>query len=91
MSEMKNVSSDLRKDFGARLNEFKQFAEAKYEDYKEQKSGAVKADKPKEDMSLPAYPSETGARHPIQQTMNKMIDIFAKIGFTVTEGSGDRR
>lgn len=86
MSEMKHVSSDLKKDFGARLNEFKQFAEAKYEEYKEAKGKSVKTKEVRTDFSLPGYPSAVGSRHPIQLTMNKMIGIFEKIGFTVTEG-----
>ena len=47
MSEMKHVSSDLKKDFGARLNEFKQFAESKYDDYKSSKSENPKSQNPK--------------------------------------------
>ena len=89
MSEMKNVSSDLKKEFGARLNEFKQFAEHKYEEYKDSKEGHTLQQKQTDahtDYSLPPYPSETGARHPIQITMNKMISIFEKIGFSVAEG-----
>jgi len=90
MGEMKNVSVDLKKEFGARLNEFKQFAEAKYDEYREGKEGSASVGKGqaeiKPDYTLPAYPSETGARHPIQLTMNRMISIFEKIGFTVTEG-----
>jgi phenylalanyl-tRNA synthetase alpha chain len=87
MSEMKNVSKDLKKDFGARLNEFKQFAEAKYEEYKdESKVDSTKSKEKTIDYSMPPYPSETGARHPIQITMNKMISIFEKIGFSVSEG-----
>lgn len=88
MGEMKNVSSDLKKEFGQRLNEFKQFAEAKYNDLKDANTVTKATGKAAKqiDYSLPAYPSETGARHPIQLTMNKMISIFEKIGFTVTEG-----
>ena len=86
MGEMKNVSSDLKKEFGARLNEFKQFAESKYEEYKSGESSDTKSNAPKIDYSLPSYPSESGARHPIQITMNKMISIFEKIGFSVAEG-----
>ncbi len=91
MGEMKHVSHDLKKDFGARLNEFKQFAEAKYEAYKESKGDSTKGEKQQSnekpiDLSLPGFPSAVGSRHPIQITMNKMIGIFEKIGFTVSEG-----
>ena len=36
MGEMKNVPAEEKKDFGQILNEFKQFAEAKYESLKNQ-------------------------------------------------------
>ncbi len=86
MSEMKNVSKEMRKDFGEKLNEFKIFAETKYHEYKGVESPEAGNKKDAYDYSLPAYPSETGSRHPIQIVMNKMISIFEKIGFTVTEG-----
>jgi phenylalanyl-tRNA synthetase alpha chain len=86
MGEMKNVSSDMRKDFGPRMNEFKLFAEAKYEEFKSSHISKDVETNQIIDYSLPAYPSEQGARHPIQVTMNKMIRIFEKIGFSVAEG-----
>ena len=86
MSEMKNVSKYMKKDFGAKLNEFKIFAETKYEEYKGVSSTDKESANEAIDYSLPGFPSETGSRHPIQLVMNKMISIFEKIGFTVTEG-----
>lgn len=86
MGEMRNVSSDLKKEFGARLNEFKVFAESKYEELKSLDTAGPAKTKATVDTSLPAYPAETGSRHPIQIVMNKMIAIFEKIGFTVAEG-----
>ncbi len=85
MGEMKNVSSELKKDFGLKMNEFKVFAETKYTEFID--STAESKDQTSTvDFSLPSYPSELGARHPIQLTMNKMISIFEKIGFSVAEG-----
>ncbi len=39
-AEMKNVPGDQKKEFGQVLNEFKQLAEAKYEDWKNNLAGA---------------------------------------------------
>ncbi len=86
MGEMKNVSADMRKDFGLRMNEFKQFAEQKLEQYKELHSPSNGKKEQNIDTTLPGYTSETGARHPIASTMDTMISIFEKIGFTVAEG-----
>ncbi|HMN33231.1 MAG TPA: phenylalanine--tRNA ligase subunit alpha [Chitinophagaceae bacterium] len=87
MGEMKSVPNEMKKDFGALLNEFKQFAELKYEEAKSANSEKSQVNSESTiDYSLPGYPSVTGSRHPIQLTMNKMISIFEKIGFTVAEG-----
>ena len=89
MSEIKNISSDRRKEFGLCMNEFKQFAENKLN---ESNSNSPTTDNPapttklKQDYTLAGFPHEIGARHPIHTTMEKMISIFEKIGFTVTEG-----
>lgn len=86
MNEMRNVPKELKKDFGARLNEFKLSAEAKYDEYKAIAPATKSGLSGKLDATLPGYPSETGSRHPIQIVMNKMIAIFERIGFTVAEG-----
>lgn len=86
MGEMKNVSVEMKKDFGAKLNDFKQFAESKFQEWKENQTPTHATNEQKIDLSLPGIPSATGSRHPIQRTMNKMIAIFEKIGFTVAEG-----
>ena len=38
------------------------------------------------DLTRPGEPMELGARHPISLVKNQIIDIFSRIGFTVSEG-----
>ena len=38
------------------------------------------------DLSLPAPPRRTGCVHPIMQTMDEMIAVFADMGFALAEG-----
>lgn len=38
------------------------------------------------DVTLPGHAPELGCPHPIQQTMERLIDIFTGMGFTVVEG-----
>ena len=54
-AEMKNVPGDQRKELGLILNEFKQLAEAKYEDWKNSLAGAPKK-AVSIDLSLPVQP-----------------------------------
>ena len=85
-SAMKNVSGEKRKELGQVLNEFKQYAEAKYEAWK-----AGSAESPEEkastiDLSLPADPVPLGSRHPISLVRNEIVHIFGRLGFSVAEG-----
>jgi phenylalanyl-tRNA synthetase alpha chain len=85
MGEMKNVAAENKKEAGQLLNEFKLFAEEKYEELK-----AATHDSPLTtqdiDLSLPADPLPPGSRHPISIVKNKIISIFQRLGFAVAEG-----
>ncbi len=81
--EIKNIPNEHKKDFGVLMNDLKQLAEAKFEEFKtlkEEKSSA----QIKPDLSLPIENFE-GSRHPISIVQNKIIDIFGEIGFDVSE------
>lgn len=86
MGEMKNVPVDKKKEFGQLLNEFKQFAEAKYENWKEQLDSTNTSDVPSIDLSLPGDVLPLGSRHPISLMQNHIISIFQRLGFSVSEG-----
>lgn len=85
MGEMKNVAADKKKEAGQLLNEFKQFAEAKYETLKgtgssngQEASGI--------DLSLPGDVLQVGSRHPVVLMRNRIVSIFQRLGFAVAEG-----
>jgi phenylalanyl-tRNA synthetase alpha chain len=85
-TEMKNVPADRKKEFGLVLNEFKQLAEAKYDEWKAQ---TLKTDTGQEsniDVTLPAEPAPLGSRHPISLMKNNILAIFQRLGFAVAEG-----
>jgi phenylalanyl-tRNA synthetase alpha chain len=86
MGELKNVPVEEKREMGATLNAFKNEVEAMFEGWKEQLGDGPAAAADATDYSRPAYPSATGARHPIQRTMQKIIAIFDKLGFSVAEG-----
>lgn len=83
--EMKNVPAEQKKEFGAILNEFKQFAEAKYESWKASFSGPDELTN-EIDLTLPGDPMNLGSRHPISLVRNEIISIFRRLGFSVAEG-----
>ena len=86
MGEMKNVPADKKKEFGQVLNEFKIFAETKYESLKQSAVGAQQPGADTIDLSLPGDPITPGSRHPIILMRNRIVSIFQRLGFAVAEG-----
>ncbi len=84
-NEMKQVPADRKKEFGAILNEFKQFAEGQYEIWKASQETA-REQATDLDLSLPAETLPVGSRHPISLVRNEIVSIFRRLGFSVAEG-----
>jgi phenylalanyl-tRNA synthetase alpha chain len=83
--EFRNVPSEQKKEVGRRLNELKQNAQEKYNSAREalESTEVVPGDN---DLTKPAFPYPEGSRHPISIVRREIIDIFSRIGFTVSEG-----
>ncbi len=86
MGEMKNVANEQKKAFGQSMNEFKQFAEAKYEEWKALTGDGQATAAASIDLSLPGDALPMGSRHPISLMRNRMVNIFQRLGFSVAEG-----
>ena len=84
--EIKNVPNDQKKEFGQRVNALKLSAETRFAAAQESMQGVLqKTSYGDIDLSAPASDLQLGSRHPISIVMNRMIDIFARIGFVVAE------
>ncbi|MBK8628031.1 MAG: phenylalanine--tRNA ligase subunit alpha [Saprospiraceae bacterium] len=84
--EIKNVDNERKKEFGQLLNDVKQAAEKKYELYNtelENNSGDQSGNGL--DLTAPSEPIPSGSRHPVSLVLNRIINIFERIGFTVAE------
>lgn len=86
MGEMKQVPADKKKAFGQILNEFKQYAELRYQALKESNQQGKGASAVDIDLSLPGDDIPIGSRHPISMMRNRIISIFQRLGFSVAEG-----
>ncbi len=86
MGEMKNVPNEKKREFGLILNEFKIFAENRFEELKKIKGHQLSVTGNEIDLSLPGDPLPIGSRHPISIVKNKIISIFQRLGFAVAEG-----
>jgi phenylalanyl-tRNA synthetase alpha chain len=97
MGEMKNVPAEERKAFGQILNDFKLFAEARFEvlqatistnnpnlETRISKSNDTQNAQP--DFSLPGDPIAVGTRHPLSLVRREIVSIFKRLGFAVAEG-----
>jgi phenylalanyl-tRNA synthetase alpha chain len=83
--DFKDVPVSDKKEVGQKLNHLKQTALEKYNTLKnELLNSEVKTDGA--DLTRPSFPYLLGSRHPISIVRNELIDIFTRIGFTVSEG-----
>lgn len=84
--EIRHVSNEQKKEFGQLVNTVKQSAEEKFKSLKDAIEAASENGEARQiDLSAPGEPIGLGTRHPISTTMNRIIDIFARIGFVVAE------
>lgn len=85
--EFKNVAPEQRKEFGQLLNTLKMKAQEKYNILKDAAEAKNDASSSSDiDLTLPTNFNQLGTRHPISIVRRQMIDIFARMGFTVSEG-----
>lgn len=86
-NSIKEVPNERKKEFGQVVNELKQIAEEKFNSLKEKIGGDKKTSTEKNiDLTMPGDPLWKGSRHPVNIVKNEVIEIFARIGFTVAEG-----
>lgn len=84
-SDFKTVPNEQKKEIGQLLNELKTKAFDKINFLKEAVE-RTSAGNQGMDLSLPGYPEESGTRHPISIVKNEIIEIFNRLGFTISEG-----
>ncbi|WP_046743304.1 phenylalanine--tRNA ligase subunit alpha [Kordia zhangzhouensis] len=85
-AEFKNVPNEQKKEFGQTINQLKTAAQEKVNALKEALENSAEEKGKYGDLTRPAQPIEIGARHPISIVKNQITDIFARIGFNVSEG-----
>jgi len=83
--EFKDIPNEQKKSVGKLLNELKTLAQDKItalkEQYEESNSGHSGID-----LTLPGTTTSIGGRHPLSLVRNEIAEIFARLGFTISEG-----
>ncbi len=84
--EFKTVAPEMKREMGQKLNELKTRAQDRIAELKAQAAAAAVTTREKTDVTRPGTPSPIGGRHPISIVKNEIVEIFARLGFTVAEG-----
>ena len=84
-ADFKNVPAEQKKDVGQSINVLKNFALDKINGLKDSFDNGEQKESG-QDLTMPGEPMRMGTRHPLSIVRNEIIDIFARLGFTVAEG-----
>ena len=84
--EFKSVDPSIKKEIGQALNNLRSTATVKINELKDSLGNSVQDKNSYGDLTKPEEAIELGARHPISIVKNQIIDVFSRIGFTVSEG-----
>jgi phenylalanyl-tRNA synthetase alpha chain len=86
MDKIKTIAPDERRAYGADVNNVKKIAEEKFESQRAIiESSSETSDGNSKDLSLP-IPSSLGSRHPLSITRSRIVQIFERMGFNLSEG-----
>jgi phenylalanyl-tRNA synthetase alpha chain len=87
MAEIKSVPNEQKREFGQLVNALKNTVTEKVKNIREQFQSAAESSASADfDLSAPSEPLALGSRHPIATTLNRINEIFARIGFSVVDG-----
>lgn len=84
-TDLKNVDQSQKREAGQLINGLREFVQEKFDAFKDRVENKSKTAK-KLDLSRPGDQIEIGTRHPLSLVRTEIIEIFSRIGFTVSEG-----
>lgn len=84
-NDFREVPNDQKRLVGQLLNDLKTKAQDKINELKAQTGASDDLDADA-DYSRSSYPIGLGTRHPLSIVKNEIVDIFARMGFTIAEG-----
>lgn len=84
--EFKQMSGEEKKKVGKTLNELKKAAESKFKEMQESLDSKGFPSDVDVDLTLPPVSNAIGNLHPLNLTRYKIIQIFERLGFNVSDG-----
>ncbi len=85
MAEFRNVPAEEKREIGQRLNVLKTATQDKLNALRESLATA-EGDHDDLDLTRTPYPISVGTRHPLSIVKQEIIDIFARLGFSLADG-----
>ena len=86
-NEFREVPKEEKREIGQALNALRQAYEARLNELREAvEANSAKAAADELDLTRTPDPIALGTRHPLSLVREQIIDIFARVGFTVAEG-----
>ena len=86
-NEFREVPKEEKREIGQALNALRQAYEARINELREAvEANGAKAASEELDLTRTSDPIALGTRHPLSLVREQIIDIFARVGFTVAEG-----
>lgn len=84
--ELKSVPPSDKPAIGRALNELRGFAQSRFDARKSELERPAGVTDSKIDLTLPGRSRPLGTQHPITRTIDEIIRIFARMGFSVADG-----
>ncbi|HEY8402733.1 MAG TPA: phenylalanine--tRNA ligase subunit alpha [Cytophagaceae bacterium] len=86
--EMKKIAPEEKRTIGAELNKLKTAAQSKFEALASAFENGQQDSKQDKliDLTLPVIPHQVGARHPLSVVRERIVEIFERMGFNLSEG-----
>lgn len=86
LDELRNIPKEEKREWGQRLNQLKQAANTRLEELKAGLATSAITQGPEGDATRPARTEAAGSLHPISIVRQRITDVFARIGYTVSQG-----
>ncbi len=87
MEEFKSVAPELKRELGQQLNKLKSAALERINALREEaQAAAADSAATLDDPTRPGTAAALGTHHPISLVRNQIVEVFARLGYTVAEG-----
>jgi phenylalanine--tRNA ligase, alpha subunit len=85
MADFRNVAAEQKREVGVHINQLKDALQTRFNDLKAELA-TTEEDHSHLDLTRTPYPIALGTRHPLSIVKQEIIDIFARMGFSLADG-----